>query len=124
MVRILLVGVPPLIGDIVMHILPDGVQVESITCCGALKALTTTTSASPIDIVLIGPSGDADQLAAELVATGRVVKAIAFSPGGRSARIHRAGCAVTILADFSPQDLRVECCPTDMSRPSAASRKI
>jgi hypothetical protein len=123
-VRILLVAVPPLIGDIVTRILPDGVQVESITRCGALKALTMTTSGSPIDIVLMGPSDDADQLAAELVATGRALKAIAFSADGRSARIHRAGCAVTILADFSPQDLRVECCPTNMSRPSAASWKI
>jgi hypothetical protein len=103
--RILLVAVPPLIGDMATKIFAERCRVLSIVRLDGGDAPTIRAVAATADLVVCGPDIDSHRLATELLAIDRGVRLLALSADGRTAELHRAGQEPSRLADFTPQQL-------------------
>jgi len=108
--RIILVALPRLIGEMAETIVAERWRVDSIVRLDSREALASRMVATATDLVVCSAGDEPGRWAAELLATNPSIRVLALSADGRSARVYRANREAFLLRDFSPRELVAALC--------------
>ena len=104
-IRLILVSLSPLLGDMVAEVLAERWPIERLARLDDTRELPTRAAATGADLVLCRLDSDSDRLADALLAMQPSVTIVALGAGGRTARLYRAGHRLSLPRGFSPRDL-------------------
>jgi hypothetical protein len=105
-IRIIVVGMSPLLGEIVAQTLARKWRIESITRLELSPGLAEHLSGMVADLVVAERvSGASNAITADLLTIRPDISLLELSADGRMAWFYRTGSPMAVLIDFSPQEL-------------------
>jgi hypothetical protein len=103
-IRIIVAGMSPLLGDMVVRTLARKWRIESITRLGLSRDLAEHLSGTVADLVVAERVSDAS-ITADLLTIRPDISLLELSANGRMAWFYRTGNPTAALVDFSAQEL-------------------
>jgi hypothetical protein len=105
-IRIIIAGMSSLLGDMVVRTLARTWRIESITRLELSRDLTERLSGMVADLVVAERvSGVSSALTADLLTIRPDISLLELSADGRMAWFYRTGSPMSVLVDFSAQEL-------------------
>ena len=105
-IRIIIVGMSSLLGDMVVRTLARTWRIESITRLELSRDLTRHLSGMAADLVVAERvSGAFNAVTTDLLTIRPDISLLELSANGRKAWFYRTGKPMTVLMDFSAQEL-------------------
>jgi hypothetical protein len=105
-IRIITAGMSSLLGDMVVRSLARRWRIESITRLELSRDLTERLSGMVADLVVAERvSGASNAITADLLTIRPDISLLELSANGRMAWFYRTGSPMSVLVDFSAQDL-------------------
>jgi hypothetical protein len=106
MLRTILVGMPPVMRDLVIHSVTSWARIEVVATLDRLDAVAQPAGALSPNLILIGlGKNETDIDVAWLVETFPRTTVVAFSSDARSAFVLRDRRPTAVLSDFSAREL-------------------
>jgi hypothetical protein len=103
-IRIIVAGMSPLLGDMVARTLARKWRIESITHLELSRDLAEHLSGTVADLVVAERVSDAS-ITADLLTIRPDISLLELSANGRMAWFYRTGSPMSVLVDFSIQEL-------------------